>query len=282
VTLGVTLRDYADGRREGAAVRRDDQDPPRGAAAGAADANDFRPALYGRYVSAFKGQAQLNSEPSLAWWDHKYLPLLDDLDRSAPVLEIGCGAGGLLAYLERRGFSHALGIDISAEQIGLARQRGVRAETADVFKYLGGRAASAHESRQGEFAAILAVDVLEHFSRAELLRLAPLLHDALQPGGRLLVQTANGAGLFPRQVIYGDLTHMTIFTPDSLAQLLRPVGFDDFAFYETGPIPIRVRGKLDVMLWAALKAVANTVRRIETGKRQAIWTENFICVAFRQ
>src|SRR5207302_8404055 len=104
---------------------------------------------------------------------------------------------------------------------------------------------------------------------------------ALKPNGRLLVQTANGAGLFSRQVIYGDLTHLTIFTPQSLAQLLRGVGFVDLSFYESGPIPIRLRGKLDVALWSALKAVANVIRSIETGKHQQIWTENFICRAFK-
>ena len=147
----------------------------------------------------------------------------------------------------------------------------MQAEVGDVFAHLAGQDAS--------LAAIIAVDVFEHFSRDELVRLAPLLHAALQPGGRLLVQTANGAGLFPAQVIYGDLTHMTIFTPQSLEQLLRASGFVDLAFYETGPIPIRLRGKVDVALWSAIKALASAIRHIETGKRQAIWTENFICVA---
>ncbi len=256
------------------AVQRGDQEPPGGLAHSVATGRDFRAALYGRYVSGFKGEPNLAGEVSFAWWDHKYLPLLDDLERSAPVLELGCGAGGLLAYLERRGFSHARGIDISAEQVAQARERGVNAEVGDAFELL--------EANQGTFAAILAVDVLEHFARDELIKLAPLLHAALKPGGRLLVQTANGAGLFPRQVIYGDLTHMTIFTPESLAQLLRPIGFGDFGFYETGPIPIRLRGKIDVALWAGLKAVANAVRSVETGKRQAIWTENFICRAFKR
>ncbi|MGI9149133.1 MAG: SAM-dependent methyltransferase [Chloroflexota bacterium] len=232
---------------------------------------DFRAALYDRYVSTFKGEARVDAEPSFTWWDNKYLPLLEDLDRAGPILEIGCGNGGLLAYLGRRGFSHATGVDISPEQVELAKTRGVRAELADVFDYLAGRASS--------LAAIVAIDVFEHFSRDELLRLAPLLYAALQPGGRLLVQTANGAGLLPGQVINGDLTHLTIFTPQSLEQLLRATGFVDLAFYETGPIPIRFRGKIDVALWGAIKALANAVRHIETGKRQAIWTENFICLA---
>ncbi len=232
---------------------------------------DFRAALYDRYVSTFKGGARVHAEPSFAWWDHKYLPLLNDLDRAAPILEIGCGDGGLLAYLARRGFSHATGIDISPEQVERARARGVRAEVGDVFDSLAGRAGSA--------AAIVAVDVLEHFSRDELVRLMPPLYAALQPGGRLLVQTVNGAGLFPAQVIYGDLTHMTIFTPQSLAQLLRATGFVDPTFYETGPIPIRLRGRVNVALWSTIKTLANAIRHIETGKRQTIWTENFICVA---
>jgi SAM-dependent methyltransferase len=234
---------------------------------------DFRRQLYRRYVSTFISEARANAEASFAWWDHKYLPLLDGLERSAPILELGCGSGELLAFLGQRGFSHAIGIDISREQVELARTRGVRAELADGFEFL--------ELRLSEFGAIMAIDVLEHLTRDELLRLAPLLFNALRPGGRLLVQTANGAGLFPRQVIYGDLTHMTIFTPQSLAQLLRPVGFVDLAFYETGPVPIRLHGKVNVLLWRVIKRLANLVRSIETGKRQAIWTENFICRAFK-
>ena len=93
---------------------------------------DFRAALYDRYVSTFKG---LNAEPSFAWWDHKYLPLLDDLDRAAPILEIGCGDGGLLCVpraawiLARRRYRHL------CEQVELARRRGVRAEVGDVFAF---------------------------------------------------------------------------------------------------------------------------------------------------
>jgi SAM-dependent methyltransferase len=235
-------------------------------------ASDFRRGLYGRYVSAFKGERHA-PDASYAWWDQKFLPLLEGLDRAAPVLEIGCGAGELLAYLGQRGFSNATGLDLSEEQVALAARRGVHAVGGDVFQALAGEART--------YAAIVAVDVFEHFSRDELTRLAPLLYQALEPGGRLLVQTANGAGLFPGQVIYGDLTHMTIFTPQSLGQLLRPAGFTNLSFAETGPVPIRLRGKLDVALWTALKAVASTIRHVETGKHQTIWTENFICLAVK-
>ena len=78
---------------------------------------DFRAALYDRYVSTFKGGARVHAEPSFAWWDHKYLPLLNDLDRAAPILEIGCGDGGLLAYLAEQ--AKGLGLSDPARYAGL-------------------------------------------------------------------------------------------------------------------------------------------------------------------
>lgn len=232
---------------------------------------DFRATLYANYVSAFK--AQTSAAPSTEWWDHKYLPLLANLDPSAAILELGCGDGALLSYLGSKGFLRARGIDVSPEQVAMAHARGVVAECGDAVTYL--------ETCDAEFGAIVAVDVLEHLTREELIQLAPRMHRALRSGGRLLLQTANGAGLLPGQVIYGDLTHQTVFTPASLSQLLTQAGFRDLRFYEAGPIPIRVRGKLNVALWSCVKAVANAVRYVETGKRQAIWTENFLCSAFK-
>jgi SAM-dependent methyltransferase len=228
----------------------------------------FREVLYQRYASTFKNET---AAASVEWWDHKYLPLLRGLDHTAPILELGCGSGKLLAYLQSRGFTGARGVDISAEQVELARQRGVNAEQGDLLDAL--------DQQHGSLALIIAVDVLEHLTRDELLRLARGTHAALHPGGRLLIQTANGAGLFPGQVMYGDLTHVTILTPESLGQLVRAVGFVDRSVYETGPVPIRLRGKLNVLLWRLVKGLANAVRAIETGKRQSIWTENFICLA---
>ena len=156
-----------------------------------------------------------------------------------------------------------------------SRARGVHAEVGRRRRPISARS---YWRRRCE---IFAVDVFEHFSRDELMRLAPLLFAALAPGGTLLVQTANGAGLFPGQVMYGDLTHLTILTPESLRQLLRPAGFVRIDCVETGPIPLRVRGKLNVALWTAVRTIAAAVKFAETGKRQHIWTENFIARAIR-
>jgi 2-polyprenyl-3-methyl-5-hydroxy-6-metoxy-1,4-benzoquinol methylase len=249
---------------------------------------DFRRELYQRYVSTFKnGQVQGGSPnpdsrvpiPGAerasywSWCERKYLPLLSGLGRDEPVLELGCGPGHLMEFLQRRGFSHVTGIDISEEQAWLARARGQLVCVADALPFL--------ESNVGRFAAIIAVDFLEHFTRDELMTLVKQIATALRQGGVLMVQTANGQGLFPNQVIYGDLTHMTIFTPGSLGQLLRAHGFGQPTFYETGPVAVRLHGRANVALWGGITGAARLVRQVETGKRQDIWTENFICRAVK-
>jgi 2-polyprenyl-3-methyl-5-hydroxy-6-metoxy-1,4-benzoquinol methylase len=244
--------------------------------------SDFRTELYDRYVSTFKMADADAAAPEtalagfLAWCEGCYGPIVEELPRDARILELGCGPGDMLAFMRQRGFSDVRGIDLSAEQVAIARGRGLDAEVADVFEYLDG------DRERGRYHAILAVDILEHFTKDELMRLAPAIRDALAPGGWLLAQTPNGEGLFPNQVIYGDLTHLTIFTPDSLRQLLRLFGFDDFRFYETGPVARGLRGRIRALAWRCIKTALNLVRRIQAGKSQAVWTETLICRCVRR
>ena len=235
--------------------------------------SDFRRELYRRYVSTFARHGSHVDDEVLAnywrWCERKLLPLFDGVGRQGRVLELGCGPGHFLEFLSRQGFAQAEGIDLADEQVALATSRGLSARVADVFDALA--------AEDGSLAAVVAIDFIEHFTRPELLRLLPAVHRALRPGGLLVLQTPNGEGLFPGSVIHGDLTHMTIFTAESLAQLLRATGFERLDFRETGPIPRGVKERLRCMLWKLVRLAARTLRRIEHGKRQDLWTENIIC-----
>jgi SAM-dependent methyltransferase len=224
-------------------------------------------------VSGFKRADAISETEDLSsffnWCRHHYLPLFRKLPRDAAILELGCGPGDLLQFLHDSGFSRAEGIDLSAEQVEIATGRGLNARVADVFECL--------ETASQRYRVILAVDFVEHFSKDELMRLVPAIRSALEPGGQLIVQTPNGQGLFPHQIIYGDLTHMTIFTPDSLKQLFSLWEFDDFEFYDAGPAPGGWKGMIRTTAWSLIKFVANLVRRAETGKTQVVWSESLIC-----
>ncbi|HWF44504.1 MAG TPA: class I SAM-dependent methyltransferase [Candidatus Kapabacteria bacterium] len=239
--------------------------------------SDIRSHLYAQYVSTFKPENAATTAAELAhyyqWCDERYYPFLRSLPKSAAILEFGCGHGRMLNYLHQKGFRNVKGIDISDEQIALADAQGLDAEIADVFTFL--------EAESTPLDCIIAIDFVEHFSKEELYRLFTLAHDRLTKNGLFLVQTVNGEGLFPRQIIYGDLTHSTILTPGSMQQLLQATGFSDTRFAECSPIVRGIKGMVRASFWKLIKTGANVIRMIESGKRQSVWTENFITAARR-
>ncbi len=236
--------------------------------------DNFRSHLYARYVSTFKDSARPVADDQelkdyWAWSQRKLLPLIADLDRGAPVLELGCGLGRLLWILEREGFEDVRGIDVSDEMVALAQKASLPVEKADVFEFL------ANDDRN--YGLVVALDFLEHFTKEELMKLLPAIRERLAPGGTLLVQAPNAAGLLPNHVVYGDLTHSVVLNPSSLQQLLRVAGFVDISFFETGPVAKNLKGAMRVVLWSAIKLAANAVRIVEVGRTQEVWTENMIC-----
>jgi SAM-dependent methyltransferase len=91
------------------------------------------------------------------------------------VLEIGCGYGGMLAYVADKGAKTAAGIDVDPERVNLGRRRlGDRAElrVAD---------ASALPYPDSSFDIIICDSVLEHVH--DLHATLSEVHRTLRPGG---------------------------------------------------------------------------------------------------
>lgn len=234
---------------------------------------DFRSEIYHRYISSFKTEILLNSTLDLdsywKWCKFKFSPLLKNMSSEDNILEIGCGPGYILDFLRQNGFSRVKGIDISSEQIKIAEDKGFDVQVIDVYDYF--------KTVDEKYSAVFAINILEHFTKNELFQLLPLIYNALKKDSKLIIQVPNGQGLFPNQIIFGDITHLTIFTPALLEQLLKCSGFNNFEFYETGPVAKNIRGLVRLYLWRFIKILANFVRLLETGKTQKIWTEAFIC-----
>jgi SAM-dependent methyltransferase len=106
-----------------------------------------RPAveLYGRTLEHAPGALRVRGRDGATW----ALPLQRYLDApsaadeavlaraTAPVLDVGCGPGRHVLALARRG-SLALGVDISAVAVRIARQRGASVLRASVFDRIPG------------------------------------------------------------------------------------------------------------------------------------------------
>jgi 2-polyprenyl-3-methyl-5-hydroxy-6-metoxy-1,4-benzoquinol methylase len=236
---------------------------------------DFRDHLYKKYNSAFKEHISSFDhkiiENEWSWYKYKYLPLIKNYQKNASIMELGCGRGIMLEFLKNHGYNNLKGIDISEEQIQIAQAKNLIVNFANALEFF--------NTSDNTYDIIIALDFIEHFSKDELIKLFKLIFDRLNKGGSFIIHTPNGQAILSSRIIYGDLTHLTIFNPYSLLQILRFVGFNSINFYERGPVPKNLKGIIRTILWRIIKIFYNLLLLIESGKSEKILTQNFICVA---
>jgi 2-polyprenyl-3-methyl-5-hydroxy-6-metoxy-1,4-benzoquinol methylase len=195
-------------------------------------------------------------------------------DHHAAILDLGCGTGDLVWWLQRRGYTAAGGIDVSPEQIEIAARLGVRnVAVADAVEYLG--------DRVGCYEVLILRDVLEHLERPRVVQVLDLCREALRPGGVLLAQVPNAEAPFWGRIRYGDFTHELAFTESSLRQLFATLGFSSTAVYPAGPVRLRAKDLPRQALWRCLEAAYKLMVFAETGRRWAVVTESIIAAARR-
>jgi hypothetical protein len=148
---------------------------------------------------------------------------------------------------------------------------GFQVETKGIFDFF--------KDNSEKYDVIFAIDLVEHFYKEELIDLFKGFFSTLNEGGTIIIHTPNGDGLFHQHIIYGDLTHLTIFNSNSLSQILRFVGFKNITCLETGPTSKNIFGVIRLFLWRIIKIFIKAIRIIETGGSENILTQDFICIA---
>ena len=142
---------------------------------------------------------------------------VDDFRDAAPVLDIGCGRGELLALLREAGVE-ARGIDADADMVAFARGEGLDVEQADLLEYL-------ERVDAGSVGGIFMGQVVEHLPPAVLVRALELAAQKLRPGGVLVAETINPLSPIALRNYYADLTHAQPLVPETLELLARQSGF---------------------------------------------------------
>ena len=194
-------------------------------------------------------------------------------NKTAAILDVGCGEGALLAFLQERGYTNLHGFDLSPENIKICHQRGltfVRQHDALRLDELPG---------PSEYHVIICLDLIEHLSKEQAVPFLRPVHQRLALGGYVVIQTPNMGsviGLFHR---YDDLSHEYGLTEGSAVGLLMTAGFLE-SNIEVSPAwnattwlgylrEIYLRG-LHIAIWLA-----------EGSSRPRIPTKNLLIRAFR-
>jgi 2-polyprenyl-3-methyl-5-hydroxy-6-metoxy-1,4-benzoquinol methylase len=156
-------------------------------------------------------------------YEASYGRIVAGLPTGSRVLDIGCGIGFLLFWLQksRPGRFDLTGVDLSESQLTHAKRH-----LPDTVTFFHEEAISFLARNPQSFSAVFCTDVLEHVETDdELLSFLEHVRRSLLPSGLLICQVPNMANLTSPHLRYIDLTHARGFTDLSLLQLLECAGF---------------------------------------------------------
>ncbi len=162
------------------------------------------------------------------------IPYLPAKNKELEILDLGSGIGSLLACCKKLGYKNLKGIDISNQQVEIANKLGVfEVEKADIFEFLAGKNAC--------FDVISGMDIIEHFTKDELVRLIELIRNALRKGGMAIFRTPNMDAPMANVFAMGDFTHENFINKNAAEQLMLSL---DFKNVEVFPSYMYVKGYL--------------------------------------
>ncbi len=226
------------------------------------DEDSYRRTIYTGYSVHFQDASRDFDPQSAARWGKAYgwyfrgwLPQ----NKEAAIVDLGCGGGKLLYLFKLYGYTNIKGVDISPDQVELAKQVWPNIEQADVLHWL--------KDKKECLDLITALDLIEHFRKTEALVFLDLCYHSLKPGGRLILQTPNADSPFGCQHYYSDLTHEWAYNVNQLTRLLKRVGFRDVQAREQGPVPwgYNIKSSFRYVAWRFIKSLIKFLNIIETG-----------------
>jgi len=210
-----------------------------------------------------------------------YLNIIDNhfpIERDIKVVDLGCGYGAFLHFVQGRGYKDAEGIDVSVEMVEASRRLGIKGLIhGNVIRYL-------EEQPDESIDLITAIDLIEHFGKEELFVLVAQMHRVLKIGGRLITHQPNGEGVFGNAVLYGDFTHEQAFTRGSIAQVFLSNGFTSVQSFEDKPLRYSFMSRIRRLLWDGfVRPLYRFLISVECGgsEKESILTRNFLSVAIK-
>lgn len=144
------------------------------------------------------------------------------------VLDVGCGTGRLVQFLNKSGFE-AFGCDISQKALKVAKtinKKGtIVRSSADKLPYV-----------DNSYDLVTAISVIEHLKPNQAVKFIKEAKRVLKPSGFIFLITPNFSA--PLRFVQGknwfgyqDPTHVNFYTPKKLAKLAKSHGFKNIRFH---------------------------------------------------
>lgn len=238
---------------------------------------NWRTRVYQAYVTSgqanFRDASQAFAEraPYIQSIIAKHIPS----DKSAPILDLGCGYGAFIHFLKQAGYNNLAGVDFSQEQIEVAHQLGIKEVSYGTLEE------TLANKQDASLEVILAMDILEHLDTPELFDTLDEIYRVLRPGGKIIATVPNGEGLYGMRIMFGDITHYTAFTPQSISQILKVIGFSEINCFENKPVAHGTKSWIRRLIWDIGTLPHRLLLTAEIGSMNHVLTQTMLFSAYK-
>jgi 2-polyprenyl-3-methyl-5-hydroxy-6-metoxy-1,4-benzoquinol methylase len=242
---------------------------------------EYRKVLYANYHTTQSGRASLTSAEALferekRQFEREILPLLHSASKTSGIFDMGCGSGSLLKGLKDAGYTNVIGMDLSEEQVNMAHEFGVS-------EVVLGDAMQFFRSSEEQFDVITGMDIIEHFTKDELVELLLLIQSKLKKGGMAIFRTPNMDAPIATAFAIGDFTHENYLNASSAEQVMLSCGFSNVRVV---PSFMRVNGFMKEGLRGILYRLLNLRLKLQLfatarSTQKVLFTPNLLIVGVK-
>jgi len=154
----------------------------------------------------------------------KYLPK----DPLALIIDIPCGYGNFLYFLNKLGYKNIKGYDLDPNQVRLAQSIGLPAFDKNIFDL---------KQPSATVDLISSLDFLEHLSKDDALTFLDECYKSLKTGGTLILRTPCADGFFGAHDASNDITHKWNMSSNLMRSILEMCGYKEIQILEERPQP---------------------------------------------
>ncbi len=180
----------------------------------------YREVIYNNYFSNQVNKLEVDHVALLAQQAaHNHLELMHLLpaNKNAKIVDLGCGFGTFVKPAMDAGYLNVFGYDISQEQVAVAHKLGLdniyHCSIDDFF------------NKGEKVDIIVGLDIIEHFTKDELIAFLSNVKNHLNRGGKAIFRTPNMDASQTSVFAFGDISHEVFLNKSSALQLFNSIGF---------------------------------------------------------
>ncbi len=186
----------------------------------------YRDTIYNNYFSNQVNKLNVDHAAMLeeqSRHNHRELIHLLPSNKDAKIVDLGCGFGTFVKPAMDAGYNNVAGYDISQEQVKVAHQLGMKnVHCMDINGFF---------AKNEKVDVLVGLDIIEHFTKDELMDFLTKTRKCLNPGGKIIFRTPNMDAPHTSLYAYGDISHETFLNKSSALQVMNSIGFANTQVY---------------------------------------------------